>query len=191
MLTVRRYLNLADAGLAKTLLENYEIFGRLFDENAHIYLGPYIAVPVRLVVGEAHFDRASRILGYVEKIGSAAAESDFSDDRQPVRTLDEKIFGVNDEQQPIEQPPLVDNPWEILAVAYLFFVPGAGFILEKRTLMLLVWRNPWRHTNRFLALSPFDLHLLGIFLIGVAFVLIALYWYTRSRTPHEEASSPV
>jgi hypothetical protein len=36
-----------------------------------------------------------------------------------------------------------------------------------------------RRGNRYLVLSPFDLHLVGAALIGIALLLILSYFYTR------------
>ena len=72
-----------------------------------------------------------------------------------------------------------NNPWEILAIAYLFFVPGLGFLLEKRPLILLVRRGPWNHRGSFILLSPLDLHVVGTLLVSAALLLAAFYVYTH------------
>jgi len=182
MRTLRRYLTLADAGLARTLLDDYQIFCRLFDENSHISVGPYIAAPIRLVVDDRQLKRAARILGYVESL--PAPDDDFAaaELEQPARVLDEGIFG-EDEEEGLEPLPETTNPWEILAIAYLFLVPGIGFLLEQRPLVLVIRRYG---RNRFLLLSPFDVHLLGAALICIAFLVTIAYLKTRKAIARNE-----
>jgi hypothetical protein len=63
MVTVRTYWSLAEAALAKSVLDNYEIPAALLDENASLYSrGGQFAVPIRLVVDEAEAERAVHIL---------------------------------------------------------------------------------------------------------------------------------
>jgi hypothetical protein len=176
MLIVRRYMNLMDAGLAKTLLDDYEVFCALFDENAHC-LGLYIAVPVRLVVANAQFARASRILAYAETLSSVNGEVV---NQQLLSAFDDETL-LEDQEEAVDESLADNNPWEILAITYLFLVPGLGFLLETRQLMLLIWRSRWGK-NRFLVLSPFELHLVGVLLIGVAVSLTVLYFYVRRVT---------
>jgi hypothetical protein len=61
VVTVRTYLNLFQARLAKLLLADYEIFCVLWDENAHVIRAPF-AIPVRLVVADAQAEAATLVL---------------------------------------------------------------------------------------------------------------------------------
>src|SRR5438445_9488705 len=76
MVTVRTYWSPAEAGLAKSVLDNYEIPCVLFDENANFSArGAQFAVPVRLVVDEAYAARAIHILnGDLEKAAEVEVE---------------------------------------------------------------------------------------------------------------------
>jgi hypothetical protein len=185
MRTVRRYFNPADAALARTLLDNYEIFCSLFDENANISVGPYVAAPIRLVVTERQLQGAARILAYVDSLPVPDDDSAAAEREQLPEVLDEAIFG-EDQDEAVEPLPEHNNPWEILAISYLFLVPGIGFLLEQRSLIAIVRR--WGK-NRFLVLSPFDVHLLGTILICVAVLLVLAYLHTRTLIARNEPNS--
>ena len=62
MVTVRSYWSPVEAGLAKSLLDDYEIFCVLADEDTNRYAGAPFAVPIRLLVREDQADQAIRIL---------------------------------------------------------------------------------------------------------------------------------
>src|SRR6266550_2089567 len=99
MVTVRTYWNPAEAALAKSVLDNYEIRCALLDEHANLSArGAQFAVPTRLVVAEAYATRAMHILnGDLEK----AAEIEVEE---------------NAVETPIEGAPEAANrnPWELL-----------------------------------------------------------------------------
>jgi hypothetical protein len=50
MITIRTYSNPAEAAIAKSLLDNHDIFCRLADEKANLYGGGPMAMPIRLLV---------------------------------------------------------------------------------------------------------------------------------------------
>jgi len=62
MVTLRTYTNSIEAGMAKSILDEHNIFCTLADENANIYGGAPFAMPVRLQVREEQADEALRIL---------------------------------------------------------------------------------------------------------------------------------
>ena len=62
MVTLRTYSNPAEAAMAKSLLDNHDIFCRLADENVNLYGGGPLAMPIRLLVGEDQAEEAARIL---------------------------------------------------------------------------------------------------------------------------------
>jgi Putative prokaryotic signal transducing protein len=162
MLTLGTYRNLMDASLAKLLLDDHDIFCRLFDENAFLWGGAPFAMPVRLVVSDAQFEKAARILA-----GETVPETE-------------------DRQEGLEEFVRSNNPWEILAIAYLFLVPGLGFLLESRWLILVVSRRKWIT----ITLSPLQLHVIGGALILVALLLVVLYFRARREIERDEQAVP-
>jgi hypothetical protein len=62
MVTIRTYSNAAEAAMAKSLLDNHDIFCRLADENVNLYGGGPLAMPIRLLVAEDQAQEAERIL---------------------------------------------------------------------------------------------------------------------------------
>ena len=52
VVTIRTYSNQAEAAIAKSLLDNHDIFCRLADENVNLYGGGPLAMPIRLLVAE-------------------------------------------------------------------------------------------------------------------------------------------
>src|SRR5207244_13135025 len=62
MVTVRAYWSPVEAGLAKSLLDDYEISCALVDEDTNRYSGAPFAVPTRLLVLKDQADQAIRIL---------------------------------------------------------------------------------------------------------------------------------
>jgi hypothetical protein len=170
--TLTCYFNFAEAALDSTLLNDYEIRCSIFDEHAHRSIGLFFAVPTRLMVPKQQFHRAAQILAYAKTLPVPADDAAPHDDQASVRVI--KIFGEDQvEPEEVEEP---NNPWEILAIAYLFLVPGIGFLLERLPLMLFAGG---RRGNRYLVLSPFDLHLIGAVLICIGLLLTVSYFYTR------------
>jgi Putative prokaryotic signal transducing protein len=165
MVTLGTYRNLMDASLAKLLLDDHDIFCRLFDENAFLWGGAPFAMPVRLVVSDTQFEQAARILA-----GEAVLETE-------------------DRQEGFEASAGSNNPWEILAIAYLFLVPGFGFLVESRPLILVVFRRGWLWAN--IILSPLQLHVIGGALILMALSLVLLYFRARREIRRDEQALPV
>jgi tetratricopeptide (TPR) repeat protein len=62
VVTIRTYSNPVEAAIAKSLLDNHDIFCRLADENANLYGGGPLAMPIRLLVAEDQAQEAMRIL---------------------------------------------------------------------------------------------------------------------------------
>jgi hypothetical protein len=183
MRTLRRYSNFPNAALAKTLLENYEVFCRFVDENVHC-LGYYLVMPVRLTVADRQLKRAARVLAYAEKSPIPDDDVAPAEDTAPALVLDEDIFGDDDTEE-LEERSESNNPWEILAIAYLFLIPGVGFLLEHRRLLL--WTG--RRRSGWLMLSPFELHLVGGALICVAALLTVAYFSARNAIARDDSAN--
>lgn len=118
MVTVRTYWSPAQAALAKSVLDNYEIPSSLLDENASLYnRGAQFAVPIRLVVDEHDAHRADLVLN-----------ADF-----------EKAGEIGDDEAscelPLEPASVSDqanrNPWEFLVLAFYVLLPAACLLLAK------------------------------------------------------------
>jgi len=169
MVTVRTYWNLAEAALAKTLLDNYEIPCELLDENASCYnTGQQFAVPIRLVVDEDHAPRAISILS---DDFENAAEPEA--DEEPDDTQAETATSVE---------AMNRNPWELLVLAFYLLLPA---ICVLRIPVPSV--STRSSTIRYLIALGTVSHFLSWLAIIFAAVLIALYFQVRrsSRTVQE------
>jgi hypothetical protein len=106
MITVRTYWKPADAALAKSVLDDYEILCALIHENANIYCLAPMAIPVRLQVHESEAGQAVQILS-----GNVDALAEI-------------------EAQPTEEAP-AGAPWELLVVAFYLLPSALCFIQTK------------------------------------------------------------
>ena len=112
MVTVRTYWSLAEAALAKSVLDNYEIPAALLDENASLYSrGGQFAVPIRLVVDEAKAERAVHIL---------SAEFEKADE---IELREDVTITSGGEPENVNR-----NPWELLMIAFYLLVPAICLI---------------------------------------------------------------
>src|SRR5882762_6524223 len=62
MVTLRTYSNAAAAAMAKSLLDDQQIVCSLADENANLYGGGPLAMPIRLLVADEQVEQAGHIL---------------------------------------------------------------------------------------------------------------------------------
>jgi tetratricopeptide (TPR) repeat protein len=62
VVALRAYSNPVEAAIAKSLLDNHNIFCRLADENVNLLGGGPLAMPIRLLVAEDQVEEAARIL---------------------------------------------------------------------------------------------------------------------------------
>ena len=168
MVTVRTYWSLAEAGFAKTLLDNYEIACALLDENAGCYIPGQSAVPIRLVVDENEVDQAICILN-----------NDF-----------EKAAEIESagEGEVVERPPYLGtvnrNPWELLVLAFYFLVP-AIFILGTRYPDIV----PTSSWNRYVIAAVSVTHFLGWLAILAAVGLVLTYFQVRRSSRKSQTDS--
>jgi len=88
MVTLRAYPNSVDAGIAKSILDEHNIFCTLADENANVYGGAPFAMPVRLLVNEEQADEGSCIL-------ATMAQPD-SDQIEQLKKAEQESFPKNE-----------------------------------------------------------------------------------------------
>ena len=162
MITLRTYLNPTQALLDKTLLDSNEIFCYIADQNANLYGGGPFAMPVRLLVAEEQAEEAERI-------------PKNSDQVSPQEQL--STFPVEPAREERQEERGNKNPWEILAIASLFFLPGVYLLLQTRP--------AWMQRVR--TILPVSLlHSIGWLAIAVGLSFTVLYFYTRRSLARDE-----
>jgi hypothetical protein len=161
VVTLRAYLNPTQALLDKALLDSNEIFCAIADQNANLYGGGPFAMPVRLMVAEEQAEEADRILKNSDQVSPGGQPSSLS-----IKPLD-----VRREER------TNNNPWEILAIASLFFLPGICLLLQTHP--------AWFRRGRMM-LSVSVLHGAGWLAIAVGLSFMALYFYTRWSLVRDE-----
>jgi hypothetical protein len=166
MMTVRTYWSLAEAALAKSVLDNYEIPCALLDENAGRYnFGQQIAVPIRLVVDENKVDRAICILN--EDFEKAAA----------IESAEE----CEEVEHPASLESVNQNAWELLVLAFSLALPAICIISKVSPANI---GGRWaRYWVACVTVSRF-LSWLAVLLAGI---LVALY--LRIRRSARESNS--
>lgn len=164
MVTLRTYLNPTQAVLDKALLDSSEIFCAIADQNANLYGGGPFAMPVRLLVAEEQAEEADRVL----------RNSDQLSPQEQVSTFHSPPTELGKEER--EEERANDNPWEMLAMASLFFLPGVSLLLQSRP----AWMR------RGVTMVPVSvLHGAGWLAITVGLSLIVLYFYARQSIARE------
>jgi hypothetical protein len=169
MVTLRSYSNGVEAALAKSLLDDHKIFCSLADENANLYGGGPLAMPIRLLVDEDQAELALRILGGdleavgdIDATGSAGAPP--AENAAPCEMLD-------------------DNPWELLAVALFFVVPGVCVLQTKYPTVVGAGQRP-----RAGIAAVSIIHFLGWLAVVFGMLLLAVYLYLRRSSFHARQS---
>jgi Putative prokaryotic signal transducing protein len=158
MVTIRTYWSLAEAALAKSLLDNYEIPAALLDENASLYnRGAQFAVPVRLVVDETEVERAAHILN---------AEFEKADEIE--------LRGDATSMSSGEPENANRNPWELLVLAFYLFVPSVVVLSTKYPLVTV----PGPRARYWIAKATV-FHFLSWLAVILAAVLIGFYFRVR------------
>jgi uncharacterized membrane-anchored protein len=162
MVTLRTDLNPTQPWLDKTLLDSSTIFCAIADQNVNLDGGGPFAMPVRLLVAEEQAEEADRILKNSDQLSPEEQASTFS--TEPAKEERPEDRGNN-------------NPWEILAIASLFFFPGICLVLQTRPAWL-------RRGNTMLPVSI--LHAVGWLAIVVGLSFTVLYFYTRRSLARDE-----
>jgi Putative prokaryotic signal transducing protein len=165
MVTLRTYLNPTQALLDKTLLDSSEIFCAIADQNANLYGGGPFAMPVRLLVAEEQAEEADRILKDSDQLWPEEQAATFPTESANEETPKER--GSN-------------NPWEILAIASLFFFPGVCLLLQTRPAWI-------RRARTMLPVSI--LHVAGWLAIAVGLSFTILYFYTRRSLARDKKAA--
>ena len=157
MVTVRTYWNPVEAGLAKSLLDDYEIFCVLADENTNRYAGAPFTVPIRLLVREDQADQASRILS-----GNLEAEPRLEEEVDAQSSSSDMVSVGGEDSD--------SNPWELLLAAFFFLVPGLCVLQTKYPVVVAI-------------AAVTIIHFLGWLAIGFGAFLIVTYFRVWRSSP--------
>jgi hypothetical protein len=163
MIAIRAYWTQADAALAKSVLDNYDVPCALLHENANLYGRAPFAMPVRLVALEDRAEWAAYVLS--GDFEAAAKIEEIAAEMTP---------------PPVEgaSPRLVkDNPWELLMIAFYFFLPGICFLHTEYPANVSYNRAVRREIA-----AVTTAHFLGWIAVAFAILLVALFWYAL-RSP--------
>ena len=159
---VRTYLNEAQAGLEKSVLDDYGIVCALIHENTHLWCEAQWAVPIRLVVRDDQAEQAARILN-----GDPEAAAQLEEG------LDAATMPPDTEQSELPS----GNPWELLAIASLFLFPGICILqIKYPSVITSTGRETW------VLARLWAMHLLGWLAVAFAASLIVAYFYLRQAS---------
>jgi len=186
MVTLRAYANAAEAALAKSLLDDHNILCGLADENAYLYGGAPLAMPVRIVVADEEADEADRIL---RNAGGHFADFDPAPDSMIQESRETARQKRRSGEEPVLQQSAKNNPWEILAFASLLLLPGIGLLVQKHDLVLVAWKGYKVGRTSITFFSPATAHVLGALVIAVALLLTMLFFYTRRAIMREQVAA--
>jgi tetratricopeptide (TPR) repeat protein len=141
MVTLRTYLNPAEAAIAKSLLDDHKIVCSLADENANLYGGGPLAMPIRLLVAEEQVEQAGHILD--------DARQPLPDDFDPGHNPPNRTEDINRQVPPELEKLRRTNQWiagmvVVLLVITIYLVSE----LPRRTF------SPW--SNVYQAMRQYD-----------------------------------
>jgi hypothetical protein len=174
MVTLRAFTTPAQAALAKSLLDDHGIVSSLADENSYLYGGAYLAMPVRLLVAEEQLEEAARIL------------SDPPDGLNLEPAVENEIAQAASRVRH-EEDESDNNPWQLLALAFLIAIPGVMLLAQKYDLLLVAYQRARR--GGITVISPADAHILGLVVIAVSCLLVFLYFYVRRDIARERETA--
>lgn len=160
MVAVRVFWSQAEAALHKSRLDDHEIFSALLHENAHLYGGAPMAMPIRLLVDDYEAELALCILyGDLE----AAAKLD-------------KLADITSLPADITSDAGSDNqnPWELLVMAFYCLLPGWTVLQTKYPVIM----QTDRRASRALAAVAI-VHFFGWLGVAVAVTLVLAYVHLR------------
>jgi len=119
MVTLRTYTNSIEAGMAKSILDEHNIFYSLADENANMYGGAPFAMPVRLEVREEQADEALRIL----QTNAAELTKGESIDEPPANSMSNGTSEILEELKRLRSK--IENQMTVIVVAALILTGGS------------------------------------------------------------------
>src|SRR6266513_1926871 len=82
-----------------------------------------------------------------------------------------------------------NNPWELLGIAALLFVPGVVMLIQKSPIIgfhqaFASSKDPLARNTAEIISAP-AAHVVGIIAITFSAVVVALYFYLRSAMPYD------
>ena len=80
-----------------------------------------------------------------------------------------------------------DNPWELLLLAFVMFVPGVLLLLETHDVLLF---SQGRALTSHALLSPFAAHVFGAAAVGFSVFLVVLYFCVLRSIARDEQVPP-
>jgi hypothetical protein len=172
MLSVRTYLSLVEASLARGFLTDHGIFCRLGNENAHMY-GGSLAMPIQLLVRVEDVTDARRLLSELEKTRHS------SDVREQ---LDIPLRAVAASRTQFPR----NNPWEILVIAAMTLIPALCLLLTHGSAVMV--RRYYRRSPA-IVVPATALHVFGFVAAAFAAFLVFLYFRARVEIEREERAA--
>jgi tetratricopeptide (TPR) repeat protein len=154
VITLRTYPNATEAGLAKSILDGHNIFCSLADENANLYGGAPLAMPVRLLVNEEQADEALRILKTAaQEMKDAEASNQFAEQT----SMSESVADILDELKKLRSKIEYNTAILLLLIAgfilyamYQFYSLASSSRLRQRQI------ETWNSVNTALEYFQYD-----------------------------------
>lgn len=82
-----------------------------------------------------------------------------------------------------------NNPWELLVIALMIFVPGVIMLFQKEPMIAVAARTN-KGRSYLEALSPRGAHIAGWIAITATVLLIGLYFYACASIARDEQAPP-
>ena len=169
MVAVRTFWNQAEAALVKSHLDDYEIFCALIHENAHLYGGAPLAMPIKLLVSDEAADRALCLLA-----GDLEAAANI--DRSAEATFRAADLAAAPESR--------DNPWELIVIAFYILLPGITVLQTKYPII----SQSDRQASRAIAAVAI-IHFFGWLGIVAALTLVIAYVHVKRSVASRQKDS--